>query len=87
MAVGNKDWVVDSGATRHICGDKNSFFEYTPENEGDEVIYLGDSHSTPVLGKGKILFKLTFGKTLSLSNVLYVPEIRYNLISLSESVF
>ena len=81
MVAGNKDWVVDSGATRHICGDKNSFFEYTPVKEGDEVIYLGDSHSTPVLGKGKILLKLTSGKTLSLSNVLHVPEIRYNLIS------
>ena len=35
----------------------------------------------PVSGKGKVLLKLTFGKTLSLNNVLYVPHFRHNLIS------
>ena len=42
---------------------------------------LGDSHSIPVMGKGKILLKLTSGKILLLNNVLHVPNIRYNLIS------
>ena len=56
------------------------FFEYIPVREGEEFIFLGDSRSMLVLGKGKVLLKLTFRKTLSLSNVLHVPEIRYNLI-------
>ena len=50
-------------------------------SDGEEQVYLGDSHSIPVMGKGKILLKLTSGKILSLNNVLYVPNIRYNLIS------
>ncbi|KAH9781528.1 hypothetical protein KPL71_008509 [Citrus sinensis] len=82
MVAEYNDWVIDSGATKHICGNRNSFFEYTPVREGEEFIFLGDSRSTPVLGKGKVLLKLTSGKTLSLSNVLHVPEIRYNLISI-----
>lgn len=49
---------------------------------GEEVIYFGDSRSTLVLGKGKILLKLTSGKTFSLSNVLHVPKIKYNLVSI-----
>lgn len=69
MVDGNKDWVIDSGATRHIY-------------KGEEVIYFGDSRSTLVLGKGKILLKFTFGKTFSLSNVLHVPKIKYNLVSI-----
>jgi len=27
--------------------------------DGEEQVYLGDSRTTPVLGKGKILLKLT----------------------------
>ena len=81
MVAEYNDWVIDSGATKHICGNRNSFFEYTLVREGEEFIFLGDSRSTPVLGKGKVLLKLTSGKTLSLSNVLHVPEILYNLRS------
>jgi len=35
---------------------------------------------TPVIGKGKVLLKLTSGKTLALSDVLHVSSIRVNLI-------
>ncbi|KAF7812523.1 putative harbinger transposase-derived nuclease domain-containing protein [Senna tora] len=43
---------------------------------------LVESHkrTAKVQGKGKINLKLTSGKTLQLSDVLYVPEIRANLI-------
>jgi hypothetical protein len=52
---------------------------------GDEekFVYLSDSKTATVLGKGKILLKLTSGKTLALTNVLHVPSIRTNLISVS----
>ncbi|XP_068483448.1 uncharacterized protein [Phaseolus vulgaris] len=76
-------WVVDSGATRHICANKNVFTSYTSVGDGEEQVYLGDSRTTPVLGKGKILLKLTSGKTLVLSDVLHVPSIRVNLISVT----
>ena len=49
--------------------------------EGTECVYVGDNRSVPVSGKGKVLLKLTFGKTLSLNNVLHVPHFWHNLIS------
>ena len=73
-------WVVDSRATRHICANRNVFTSYTSVGDGEEQVYLGDCRTTPLLGKGKVLLKLTFGKTLALSDVLYVPSIRVNLI-------
>ncbi|OIT08892.1 hypothetical protein A4A49_59181, partial [Nicotiana attenuata] len=41
-----KDWVLDSGATRHICANKKDFVSYTQIEEGEEVVYLGDSRTT-----------------------------------------
>ena len=72
--------MVDSGATRHICANKNVFTSYTSVGDGEEQVYLGDSRITLVLGKGKVLLKLTSDKTLALSDVLHVPSIRVNLI-------
>lgn len=76
-------WVVDSGATRHICANRNVFTSYTSVGDGEEQVYLGDSRTTPVLGKGKVLLKLTSGKTLALNDVLHVPSIRVNLVSVA----
>ena len=44
---------------------------------------MGDSRSTLVIGKGKVLLKIAFGKVIALSDVLHVPDIRWNLVSVS----
>ncbi|MDV3146714.1 MAG: Ty1/Copia family ribonuclease HI [Sweet potato little leaf phytoplasma] len=41
---------------------------------------MGNSATAGVLGKGKVLLKLTSGKILSLNDVLYVPSLRRNLV-------
>jgi len=76
-------WVVDFGTTRHICANKNAFSSYSSIGNGEEQIYLGDSRTTSVLEKGKVLLKLTSRKTLALSDVLQVPSINVNLISVA----
>jgi len=68
--------VVDSGATRHICATKDVFTSYTTVGDGEEEVYLGDSQTVVVSGKGKVMLKLTLEKTLDLSDVLHVPNIR-----------
>lgn len=79
--VENKsDWVLDTGATRHFCKNKDLFHDFEEASEG-ECVYMGNSSVAGVLGKGKILLKFTSGKTLCLSNVLYVPSLRRNLVS------
>ena len=44
MVTNSKNWVVDSGATRHICANKDAFTSYTPVGDDEKVVYLGDSH-------------------------------------------
>ena len=83
MVTNSKNWVVDFGATKHICENRDAFTSYTPVKDEKNVVYLGDSHIAQVLGKGKFMLKLTSGKTLALSDVLHVPNIRANLISIA----
>jgi len=72
--------VVDSGATRHICANNSMFTSYTIVGDGKEQVYLGDSRTTLIQGKGKFLLKLIYGKTLALNDVLHVLSIRVNLV-------
>ena len=46
-------------------------------------MFMGDSRSSPVTGKGKVLLKLTSRKVLAYSDVLHVPYICWNLVSMS----
>ena len=74
------DWVVDTGATRHICFNKELFLNYE-EVIDEENVYLGDSSTARVAGKGKVLLKFTLGKSLALHSVLNVPNMCRNLVS------
>jgi len=84
-------WVVHSGATRHICATKDAFTSYTTMGDGEELVYLGDSQTAAVLGKSKVMLKLTPGKTLALSDVslshfqFFVGYTTYHIISLVSS--
>ena len=48
---------------------------------GDEKLYMGNSSTSKVEGVGKIALKMTSGKTVTLINVLHVPDVRKNLVS------
>ena len=83
MITNSKNWMVDFGATRHTCANRDVSTSYTSVGDDEKVFYLGDSHTAQVLGKGKVMLKLTSRKTLALSNVLHVPNIRANLVSVA----
>ena len=74
------DWVVDTGATRHICFSKELFLNYE-EVTNEENVYLGDSGTARVAKKGKVLLKFTLDKSLALHSILHVPNMCRNLVS------
>ncbi|KAA0060696.1 ty1-copia retrotransposon protein [Cucumis melo var. makuwa] len=76
------DWILNAGASRHFCTNRELLHDYEDIADG-ECVFMGNSATTGMIGKGKVILKLTSGKTLSLSNVLYVPSIRRNLVSKS----
>ncbi|XP_034229386.1 uncharacterized protein LOC117638363 [Prunus dulcis] len=80
MVSNDKDWWIDTGATKHIYGDRNMFYDYHQISSG-EKLYMGNVFASVIQGIGKVVLKFTFGKNLTLQNVLLVPEIRKNLVS------
>ncbi len=76
-----KDWWIDTGASRHVCVNKNHFTTF--ELVHGEKIYMANAAVASVEGKGTVKLKMTSGKVLTLAEVLYVPEIRKNLVSVA----
>ncbi|GJW43256.1 putative reverse transcriptase domain-containing protein [Tanacetum coccineum] len=74
------DWWYDSGATTHVCNNRDLFKTYKETKDGHEVM-MGDNHTSKVIGSGNVEIQFTSGKKLTLMNVLHVPNIRKNLVS------
>ena len=81
------DWIVDSGATCHMCNDDKLFVELRSLKEPLEVT-LGDGYAVEATGRGTVMLEVTStgGKTsrCKLHEVLYVPDLSYNLVSVSK---
>ncbi|KAL8090839.1 hypothetical protein AgCh_040053 [Apium graveolens] len=60
--------------------DKAIFSSLKASNAG-EKLYMGNSATSTIEGEGTVILKMTSGKNLTLKNVLYMPNIRKNLVS------
>ncbi|GJU56758.1 retrotransposon protein, putative, ty1-copia subclass [Tanacetum coccineum] len=49
--------------------------------DNGEKLYMGNSMTADIKGEGDVILKMTSGKELNLTNVLFVPEIHKNLVS------
>ncbi|KAL6324252.1 hypothetical protein AAG906_006525 [Vitis piasezkii] len=79
MVDNPNEWWVDTGATRHVCGERNMFSTYVLVN-GRNLI-MENSTTSRVVGIGKMVLKMTYRKELVVTDVLYVLDIRKNLVS------
>ena len=79
-------WIIDSGAMCHMSHYLASFVEYEELYRPEEVT-LGDGHIVEAAVKGTILLNIAINnektQTCKLSDVLYAPELSYNLLSVS----
>jgi hypothetical protein len=75
-------WIIDSAASRHMTGNQVRLSNLI-ENKTSHKVELGDKNTYPVKGIGKASIKLESGNNVHLSNVLYVPSLEKNLVSIS----
>ena len=80
------EWVVDSGATSHLCGNRDWFTSYRTLNTPREVI-LGNKQKVLAPGIGQIEVNLKVGNSshpITIHDVLYCPSISHNLLSVPQ---
>ena len=78
-AYNPNNWILDSGATHHLTTDLNNLALHQPYNGGEEVI-IADGSGLPISHTGSSILP-TPSLSLTLNNILYVPNLHKNLIS------
>ncbi|GFS37219.1 hypothetical protein Acr_00g0050720 [Actinidia rufa] len=76
---GKSDWVLDSGSAYHLCRDREVFSTYAA-CEGR--IWMANNTSSRVVGRGSVRFRMANGRSVTLTEVRHVPNLRKNLISI-----
>ena len=78
----NNPWLLDSGASHHITSDLNNLSIHTPYDGADDIM-IGDGTNLPITHTG-FTSLLHSNQKFSLTDVLCVPTITKNLISISK---
>jgi hypothetical protein len=75
------NWYPDSGTTHHVTSDLANLNVLVDEYQGSELIRVGNSTSLPIhhIGTTQLSTPTT---TFRLNNVLHVPDISNNLLSI-----
>ena len=80
---GEAVWIVDSGATCHMCDDRKLFLNFNSLAE-PRYITLGDGHTVKAGGRGVVLLRISTHDVetnkCKLQDGLYVPKFSFNLL-------
>ena len=77
---GGSSWVLDSGCTNHMTRERSMFSSYSPMMHSNENIVSRDNSKGDVIGLSKVAITLEH----SITNVLHVDSLSYNLLSVSQ---
>lgn len=78
-------WILDSGCTSHLCGEKNLFDKIDFSATGR--LNLASRSSTVVEGSGSVRMPVTGDqgrRVIELQNTFFVPDLRTNLVSVAK---
>ncbi|KAI0527262.1 hypothetical protein KFK09_002861 [Dendrobium nobile] len=77
----NLDWILDSGALSHLANNINNIF-HPSDYQGTDTVTVGDGRHLPIAHTGPDLLPTPTRKLL-LHNLLHLPQLSYNLLSVS----
>ena len=81
-------WIVDSGATHHMCKEKG-FFSELSEKPAATAVLVGNNSRLEVEKEGKVRLNFSVGREVipgTVDKVLYVPEMGKNLFSVTQTM-
>ena len=80
------EWILDSGASSHLCANKDAFYSYVPLTNSIQIT-IGDGSKIKAIGRGTIEIHLKEKNEqirLVLKDVLHVPAVKENLMSVKK---
>ncbi|KAF7135561.1 hypothetical protein RHSIM_Rhsim08G0049500 [Rhododendron simsii] len=75
-------WYLDTGCSNHMCGDKKLFSNL--DESFHNTVKFGDNSTVAVMGKGSVTIQPKGNLTHTISNVLFVPDLKTNLLSVGQ---
>jgi hypothetical protein len=82
VSLGEDTWLIDSGASKHMIGQRDILSTLTERNFPQKVT-LGYDYHYPIIGVGESNYKLDSGTPMKMKDVLYVPGLTENFVSIS----
>ncbi|KAH7866468.1 hypothetical protein Vadar_020790 [Vaccinium darrowii] len=80
----NDDWIVDSGCSNHMTGDKKKLSNLS-SYKGDRVVVTTNNSKLPITHIGKTVINPRFSPSeVKLQDVYHVPGMKKNLLSVSQ---
>lgn len=80
--VSKEVWLMDSGCSNHMRGNKDGFVQIDESTKSD--VLLGDDKPVEAKGKGTIVVKTKQGKPKHINDVSYVPGLAHNLLTVGQ---
>ncbi|KAG8364306.1 hypothetical protein BUALT_Bualt19G0115000 [Buddleja alternifolia] len=79
-----KDWIVDSGCSNHMTGDKEKL-QNLSEYKGSRVVVTANNSKLPIAHIGNTVVSPQYSANeVSLQNVYHVPGMKKNLLSVAQ---
>jgi hypothetical protein len=82
VTPGEETWLIDSGASKHMTGQRD-ILSCISEKKFSQKVTLGDDYQYPIKEVGESNYKLNSGNSMKMKDVLSVPGLTKNLLSVS----
>jgi hypothetical protein len=76
-------WVMDSGASTHMTNDDDNLSRCTPLSQ-PHFVTVGNGDVVPISSSGHTLLQSSSSHSFKLNNVLLVPHLIHNLLSINK---
>ena len=84
--VGSDPWWIDSGEISHMTSHKEYFHSLVAYGDQKKVIYTANDGECVIEGIGSIFITLSSSRKAKMENVLFIPSITKNLLSVSQMI-